>query len=129
MRPLSFVAAAAVLALAAPAFAQAVATPQQAPAAQAPEAVFGGNTMPADPGISSAYPSSPTPPIISIAPVGVEDILFNDRALALQVPYADLNAPIACQTLSTAQRAGWIWDIGLSARRGVGHRGRLLQGL
>ncbi len=56
-----------------------------------------------------------------IAPVGVEDILFNDRALALQVPYADLNAPIACQTLSTAQRAGWIWDIGLSARRGVGH--------
>jgi hypothetical protein len=41
--------------------------------------------------------------------------------LALQVPYADPDAPIACQTLSTAQRAGWIWDIGLSARRGVGH--------
>jgi tryptophan halogenase len=56
-----------------------------------------------------------------IAPVRVDDTLFNDRALALQVPYADPNVPIACQTISTAQRAGWIWDIGLSARRGVGH--------
>ena len=49
------------------------------------------------------------------------DVLFNDRALAVQVPYADPAAPIACQTISTAQRHGWIWDIGLSARRGVGH--------
>ncbi|MFZ5637879.1 MAG: tryptophan halogenase family protein [Pseudomonadota bacterium] len=49
------------------------------------------------------------------------DVLFNDRALAVQVPYADPAAPIACQTVSTAQRNGWIWDIGLSARRGVGH--------
>jgi hypothetical protein len=49
------------------------------------------------------------------------DVLFNDRAIALQVPYAAPDAPIACQTLSTAQRAGWIWDIGLSSRRGIGH--------
>lgn len=56
-----------------------------------------------------------------IAPVAVGDVLFNDRALALQVPYARADAPIACQTVSTAQDAGWIWDIGLSARRGVGH--------
>jgi tryptophan 7-halogenase len=49
------------------------------------------------------------------------DVLFNDRALAVQVPYADPATPIACQTISTAQRNGWIWDIGLSARRGVGH--------
>jgi len=49
------------------------------------------------------------------------DVLFNDRALAVQVPYADDHAPIACQTISTAQCNGWIWDIGLSARRGVGH--------
>lgn len=48
-------------------------------------------------------------------------VLCNDRALALQVPYASDEAPIACQTLSTAQQAGWIWDIGLTGRRGVGH--------
>jgi tryptophan halogenase len=49
------------------------------------------------------------------------DVLFNDRALAVQVPYADARAPIACQTISTAQSAGWIWDIGLPTRRGVGY--------
>lgn len=48
-------------------------------------------------------------------------ILFNDRAIAVQVPYVDANAPIACQTISTAQKFGWIWDIGLQTRRGVGH--------
>lgn len=52
---------------------------------------------------------------------GCREVLFNDRALAVQVPYADPRQPIACHTLSTAQSAGWIWDIGLSARRGVGH--------
>ncbi len=56
-----------------------------------------------------------------IAPVEVGDVLLNDRALALQVPYARADTPIACQTISTAQAAGWIWDIGLSARRGTGH--------
>ncbi len=50
-----------------------------------------------------------------------KDVLFNDRALAVQVPHDDPAAPIACQTVSTAQRNGWVWDIGLSARRGVGH--------
>ncbi len=49
------------------------------------------------------------------------NILFNDSALALQVPYADLDGPIASQTLSTAQSAGWIWDIGLTTRRGIGY--------
>ena len=56
--------------------------------------------------------------------VGYRDrsnILFNDSALALQVPYADLDGPIASQTLSTAQSAGWIWDIGLTTRRGIGY--------
>jgi hypothetical protein len=48
-------------------------------------------------------------------------VLFNDSALALQIPYADENSPIASQTLSTAQSNGWIWDIGLPTRRGVGH--------
>lgn len=47
--------------------------------------------------------------------------LFNDSALALQVPHADPRAAVACLTLATAQPAGWIWDIGLPTRRGLGH--------
>ncbi len=50
-----------------------------------------------------------------------KDVLFNDTALAVQVPYVEDNSPIASYTLSTAQSAGWIWDIGLPTRRGVGH--------
>ena len=46
--------------------------------------------------------------------------IFNDTALALQVPYATPDAPIACETIATAQSAGWTWDIGLPTRRGVG---------
>lgn len=49
------------------------------------------------------------------------DTLFIDSALAVQVPYPSDDSPIASHTLSTAQDAGWIWDIGLSHRRGVGH--------
>jgi tryptophan halogenase len=49
------------------------------------------------------------------------DVLFADRAVAMQVPYGDPNAPIACHTLSTAQDCGWIWDIGLWTRRGIGY--------
>ncbi len=45
--------------------------------------------------------------------------LFNDRALAVQVPVA-ADSPIASQTNATAHAAGWIWDIGLPTRRGVG---------
>jgi len=45
--------------------------------------------------------------------------LFNDRALAVQVPAAP-GSPIASQTNATAHAAGWIWDIGLPERRGVG---------
>lgn len=48
-------------------------------------------------------------------------VLFNDSALALQVPYEDAGGPIASQTISTAQSAGWIWDIGLTNRRGIGY--------
>ncbi len=48
-------------------------------------------------------------------------ILFNDSALAVQVPYATADSPIASQTLSTARAAGWIWDIGLTTRRGIGY--------
>lgn len=48
-------------------------------------------------------------------------VLFNDSALAVQVPYPHDDSPIASQTISTAQSNGWIWDIGLPTRRGVGH--------
>ena len=46
-------------------------------------------------------------------------ILFNDRAVIAQVPVAP-DSQIASQTISTAHEAGWIWDIGLPTRRGVG---------
>jgi tryptophan halogenase len=49
------------------------------------------------------------------------DVLFCDTALAVQLPYEAGSAPIACHTISTAQSAGWIWDIGLPTRRGIGH--------
>ncbi|NNC57950.1 MAG: tryptophan 7-halogenase [Woeseiaceae bacterium] len=50
-----------------------------------------------------------------------DDVLFNDRALAMQVPYESSDSPVACHTIATAQNVGWIWDIGLTHRRGVGH--------
>ena len=53
----------------------------------------------------------------------VDDILFVDRALAIQVPYPDrdASAPIPSYTIATAHEAGWTWDIGLQQRRGVGY--------
>ncbi|MDO6694140.1 tryptophan 7-halogenase [Aliiglaciecola sp. 3_MG-2023] len=53
--------------------------------------------------------------------INKKHILFNDAALAVQVPYSDPQSPIASHTISTGQSAGWIWDIGLPTRRGVGH--------
>lgn len=50
-----------------------------------------------------------------------ESVLFNNTALAVQVPYPEDNTNIASHTISTAQQAGWIWDIGLPTRRGVGY--------
>jgi tryptophan halogenase len=49
------------------------------------------------------------------------DVLFCDTALAVQVPYETPDDPMASHTLSTAQSAGWTWDIGLPTRRGVGY--------
>jgi tryptophan halogenase len=45
--------------------------------------------------------------------------LANDRALAVQVPVPE-GSPIQSQTIGTAHEAGWIWDIGLPSRRGIG---------
>lgn len=53
--------------------------------------------------------------------VSQKNILFNDSALAVQIPYAEGVDAIASHTLSTAQTNGWIWDIGLQSRRGIGH--------
>ena len=47
--------------------------------------------------------------------------LFNDTALAAQVPYAEDDQPIQSCTHATAQTSGWVWDIGLPTRRGTGH--------
>ena len=50
-----------------------------------------------------------------------EKYLFNNKALAVHVPYEDEDDPIAPHTIATGQNAGWTWDIGLTNRRGVGH--------
>jgi len=52
---------------------------------------------------------------------GCSDVLFCDTALAVQVPYEGEAAPVATHTISTAQSAGWIWDVGLPSRRGTGY--------
>lgn len=49
------------------------------------------------------------------------EYLFNDRAIAVQVPYDQEDQAIFPATISTAQECGWIWDIGLPTRRGVGY--------
>ncbi|HEU4960502.1 MAG TPA: tryptophan halogenase family protein [Sphingomonas sp.] len=49
------------------------------------------------------------------------DVLFCDTALAVHLPYESETSPIASQTIATAQSSGWIWDVGLPTRRGIGH--------
>ena len=56
---------------------------------------------------------------LGVAWIDRGDTLFNDRALAAQVP-VEPDSAIASQTVSTAHRAGWLWDIGLPGRRGIG---------
>lgn len=50
-----------------------------------------------------------------------KDVLFNDTAIAAHVPYSSESSPILSYTQSTATKGGWIWDIGLPNRKGVGH--------
>ncbi len=49
-----------------------------------------------------------------------QNTLFNDRAIAFQVPHANEMVDINSTTHATAHANGWIWDIGLPTRRGVG---------
>jgi len=53
--------------------------------------------------------------------IPMDNYLFNDRALAVQVPYQNDTEAVRSTTWSTAQQSGWIWDIGLRDRRGVGY--------
>ncbi len=52
---------------------------------------------------------------------GVQNILFNDRSLVTQAPYPRPDTPLESYTIATAHEAGWTWDIGLKARRGIGY--------
>ena len=51
----------------------------------------------------------------------ISDVLFIDRAIAIQVPYAQPDEALPSYTISTAHEAGWSWDIALQERRGVGY--------
>ncbi|WOH37757.1 tryptophan halogenase family protein [Thalassotalea fonticola] len=51
----------------------------------------------------------------------IKDTLLTDHAITIQVPYEDENSPVSSCTISTAQEAGWTWDIALANRRGTGY--------
>lgn len=51
----------------------------------------------------------------------INKVLFNDTAIAMQIPYESPESPIATHTIATAHEAGWTWDIGLHNRRGIGY--------
>ncbi|MBL4814014.1 MAG: tryptophan 7-halogenase [Shewanella sp.] len=51
--------------------------------------------------------------------IDVSDKLLVNTALVVQVP-TDEDTDIPPYTLATAHKAGWIWDIALPTRRGVG---------
>jgi glycine/D-amino acid oxidase-like deaminating enzyme len=53
--------------------------------------------------------------------VSVKDVLLNDTAIAVQVPWGRNPPPLPSVTRATAAPAGWIWDIGLPSRRGIGY--------
>lgn len=50
----------------------------------------------------------------------ISDTLFVDSAVTALVKYED-GDEIPATTISTAQEAGWTWDIALSTRRGTGY--------
>lgn len=52
--------------------------------------------------------------------ISARHILFNDRALACHVSGHNAKTPLPSYTLAAAHEAGWIWDIGLRDKRGIG---------
>ena len=59
--------------------------------------------------------------ILEVPLVNKSNILFNNAALAVQVPHLAQDSSIASSTRSTAMDHGWIWDIALKHRRGIGY--------
>jgi tryptophan halogenase len=49
------------------------------------------------------------------------DTLINDRAVAMQIPHAEGTTTIRSYTRATARSSGWVWDISLHKRRGIGY--------
>ncbi|HEX5788274.1 MAG TPA: tryptophan halogenase family protein [Woeseiaceae bacterium] len=58
---------------------------------------------------------------LGVAFIDRSDVLFVDKALAIQVPWNEPRAAIPSETIATALAAGWVWDIGLAERRGTGY--------
>ena len=49
------------------------------------------------------------------------DYLFNDRAVAMRIPYEDHDREMFSYTMCTARTSGWIWKIPLYNRMGSGY--------
>lgn len=50
-----------------------------------------------------------------------KDVLFNDRAVATQIPYKNRETEMDTYTDCDAQSAGWVWNIPLWNRVGTGY--------
>jgi flavin-dependent dehydrogenase len=53
--------------------------------------------------------------------ISFEELLPNNRAVSLRVPWGDPHAPMEPYTTATAMGAGWIWTIPLYGRIGTGY--------
>lgn len=58
--------------------------------------------------------------LLGVGTISLSDILPANRAVTAQIPYSD-ETSIQSTTVATAQTAGWIWDVSLATRRGVGY--------
>jgi 2-polyprenyl-6-methoxyphenol hydroxylase-like FAD-dependent oxidoreductase len=53
--------------------------------------------------------------------ISFNDVMFNDKAVAMRVPYEAPDTPVNPFTGCYAQDEGWIWEIPLYSRRGTGY--------